>query len=143
MNKMKVLLATICCLFVMGSAKAEYGPTFTAVYQGQGTYPTPLVVKINIVTPNGWTNLRTFNGPGATATFANPIQSFSIAIYTASNMAWGPFVGPINWTYWNWTTNGLAFNSPYRTAWIGNINRTNYYLFTEKTSNGVNFRIGI
>jgi hypothetical protein len=139
MNKMKFLFATICCLFVVGSAKAQFSTSpFQVYYDGSETYPA--IVKIQVNT-NSNSLLRTYNAAGAPL-LANSMQSFSISIYKHNTTAQpGPMMGPIEWTQYNWISNALQVNQPY-SIYLDEHNGQVWYLYIEKLQSGVRFRIG-
>lgn len=144
MNKMKVLLATVCCLFVIGSAKAQFGKTVgsdvTIVWDGSPGYRPNTVFTIKI---NKSSTLFThiFSSPGI---YMPPSFMGNNAIGAIEGRVdnGGTGYSSFSTTFWNYYSNSMVIGQEYA-HWIDDWNGKNWYLYSSKTSATVwHWRIG-
>jgi hypothetical protein len=143
MNKMKFFIATLCCLFVMGSATAQFDNTrprvdnLTVVWEGAPGY-RPNTTFTFKATKNGMVYSNVFYGPGM---WTPPMVAGSntiTTIYNAVNQ--DPFSTS---TYSNYYNNSLVIGGPEYQFYYDTWNGKNWYMYYSKaTATEWHFRIG-
>jgi hypothetical protein len=138
MNKMKLLFATLCCLFVIGSAKAQKGvDNLTVVWEGAPGY-RPNTTFTFKATKNSVVYSNIFYGPGM---WAPPMVMGSNtigAIYFAINSNWYS-----NTTYNNYYYNSLSVGGSEYQEYFDTWNDKVWYIYYSKaTATEWHFRIG-
>lgn len=134
MNRMKFLLATLCCLFVIGNARAQFSTggvnNLTVVFDGYNgwaptTYSNIFTFRINT---NSNTLVHTFYSAGSW-NFQTSNSFGAISIVIGNN--WG-----VNTTYSDYFNNSMVIGQQY-SHWIDDWDNKNWYLYSMKTAPNV------
>ena len=141
MNKMKILLATVCCLFVIGSVSAQKGvDNLTVVWDGAPGYRPNTTFTIK-ATKNGVVYSNVFYGSGI---WAPPmvIGSNTIGAIEGRVEDGGTGYSSFSTTYPNYYNNSMMIGQEY-SHYIDTWNGKNWYLYSSKvTATEWHWRIG-